>query len=267
MAPTYDLYGNSFRLVSKITVTDLIMVLEKSCPGVRPTQRCHDLLPHINPNVSGDPLFENAGFSFPHKEFLRIHNCVVLQAEKDQLCDSFSEYSHRAKLFQIAKRKKLDQPAHPMLIRHYFSLAAKSPSSCEELRNSNILALPSQRTLRDYKSFIRAKRGFQEHMVEQIENLTNMYLDAQRYIVILFYEMKIKSNLVFDKVTGRLIKLYVDLGYPKVKYATLHKIDEVATHASVLSLRRVCTELKFSLTYFATDRVTSDQLMPMFWEM
>ena len=154
---------------------------------------------------------------------------------------------------------------HPMLIRYCLSLAAKSPSCYEELRDSNILILPSQRTLRDYKNFIRPKRGFQDHVVEELQKLTNSYFDVQRYVVLLFDEMKINSNLVFDKVTGELIG-YVDLGDPEVNYATLDKIDEIATHALVFFIRGVCTELKFSLAHFATDGVTADQLMPLFWE-
>lgn len=37
-------------------------------------------------------------------------------------------------------------------------------------------------------------------------------------------------------------------------------------HALVFFIRGVCTELKFSLAHFATDGVTSDQLIPLFWE-
>ena len=125
-----------------------------------------------------------------------------------------------------------------MVIRYCLSLAAKSPSCYEELRNSSILVLPSQRTLRDYKNFIRPKRGFQDHAVEELQSLTNRYFNVQRYIVlhVLFDEMKINSNLVFDKVTSELIG-HVDLGDPEVSYATLDKIEEVATHALVLFIR------------------------------
>lgn len=49
---------------------------------------------------------------------------------------------------------------HPMIIRYCLSLAAKSPSCYEEIRNSGILVLPSQRTLRDYRNYIRPTRGF-----------------------------------------------------------------------------------------------------------
>lgn len=92
-----------------------------------------------------------------------------------------------------------------------------------------------------------------------------MYFDVQRYVVLLFDEMKIMSNLVFDKVTGELIG-YIDLGDPDINFGTLKKVDEIATHALVFLIRGVCTELKFSLAYFATAGVTAAQLMPLFWE-
>ena len=41
---------------------------------------------------------------------------------------------------------------HPMIIRFCLSLASKSKSAYEKLRNSNILRLPSTRTLVDYKT-------------------------------------------------------------------------------------------------------------------
>ena len=154
---------------------------------------------------------------------------------------------------------------HPMIIRYCLSLAAKSPSCYEELRKSGVLVLPSQRTLRDYRNSIRPKSGFQKNVIEELKSLTDMYFDVQRYVVLLFDEMKIKSNLVFDKITGELIG-YVDLGDPDVNFATLEELDKVATHALVLLIRGVCTELKFSLAYFSTNGVTSSQLMPLFWE-
>ena len=44
---------------------------------------------------------------------------------------------------------------HPMIIRFCLSLAAKSPSCYEELRNSGVLVLPSQRRLKDYRNAFR----------------------------------------------------------------------------------------------------------------
>ena len=152
-----------------------------------------------------------------------------------------------------------------MIIRYCLSLVAKSPSLYEELRNSGILVLPSQRTLRDYRNHIRPQRGFQEGIIEELKSITNSYFDVQGYVVLLFDEMKVLSNLVFDKVTGELIG-FVDLGDPDVNFAVLEKADEIATHALVFLIRGVCTQLKFSLAYFATSGVTSIQLLPIFWE-
>lgn len=84
-------------------------------------------------------------------------------------------------------------------------------------------------------------------------------------MVLLFDKMKILSYLVFDKVTGELIG-FVDLGDPDVNFATLEKADEITTHALVFLIRGVCTQLKFSLVYFATSAITSIQLLPIFWE-
>ena len=94
---------------------------------------------------------------------------------------------------------------HPMVIPNCLSLATKSPACYEELRKSKILVLPSQRTLKDYRNCIRPKARFQEEVIEELKDLINSYFDVQRYIVLLFDEMKIMSNLVFDKVTRELI--------------------------------------------------------------
>ena len=94
---------------------------------------------------------------------------------------------------------------HAMIIRYCLSLATKSPACYEELRKSKILVLPSQRTLKDYRNCIRPKAGFQEEVIEELKDFTNSYFNVQRYIVLLFDEMKIMSSLVFDKVTGELI--------------------------------------------------------------
>ena len=137
---------------------------------------------------------------------------------------------------------------HPMIIRYCLSLATKSPACYEELRQTGIL--------KDYKNAIRPKAGFQNEVIEELKGLTNSHFDVQRYVVLLFDEMKILSNLVFDKVSGELIG-YTDLGDPDINFGTLEKVDELASHALVFFVRGICTDLKFSLAYFATSGVSS----------
>ena len=64
--------------------------------------------------------------------------------------------------------------------------------------------------------------------------------------------MRKRPCQIFNKVTGELIG-YVDLGDPDINLATLDEADAVATH--VFFVRGVCTNLKFSLAYFATNGI------------
>ena len=154
-----------------------------------------------------------------------------------------------------------------MIIRFCLSLAAKSPSCYEELRNGKVLVLPSQRCLKDYQNPPPLpQRGFQEEIVQELNSLTDTYFDVQRYVVLLFDIMKIMSNLVLDKITGELIG-FTDLGDLELNYAVLEKVNEIATHALAFLVCGVCTDLKFCLAHFATTGVTSAQLMPTFWQV
>lgn len=101
--------------------------------------------------------------------------------------------------------------------------------------------------------------------MQELKDQTNSYFDVQRYVVLLFDEMKVMSNLVLDKMTGELIG-FTDLGDPTLNYGILEKADEIATHALAFLVRGVCTALKFCLAYFATTGITSAQLMLLFWE-
>ena len=154
---------------------------------------------------------------------------------------------------------------HPMIIRYCMSLLMKSRSAYEELRNSGVLILPSTRTLRDYKNVIKPKCGFSKEVIADLKTVTNNYFDVERYVVLLFDEMKIKSNLVFDKLTGE-VKCYLDLGCVETNFSTLgNEHDDLSTHALVFYLRGVMTDLKSAFAYFATDGIISIQLMGLFW--
>ena len=69
---------------------------------------------------------------------------------------------------------------------------------------------------------------------------------------------------MWDKYSGALIG-YTNLGDPDINYATLRRMDDIATHALVFMVCRICTKMKSSLGYFATNAVTSYQLFPLFW--
>ena len=102
-------------------------------------------------------------------------------------------------------------------------------------------------------------------MLEELKSISNSYFDVQRYVILLFDEMKVQANLVMDKVTGELIG-FTDLGDPNVNFAVLEKADEIASLVLLFLVRGMCTELKFALAHFSTREVTAAQIMPIFWE-
>ena len=85
---------------------------------------------------------------------------------------------------------------HPMIIKFCLNLAAKSSSAYKDLRYGSttvtgIVFLPSLRRLRDYKNYIRPTRGFNPEVINDLAKNTVSYSKIERYVTILFDEMKI----------------------------------------------------------------------------
>ena len=97
---------------------------------------------------------------------------LTIPGQSDNVTPFMSRFWQQQK--KLFSSSKTGVRYHPIIVRYCLSLAAKSPSCDEELRNSNILVMPRQRTLRDYNNFVRQKRGFQGHVVEELQSLTNM---------------------------------------------------------------------------------------------
>ena len=144
----------------------------------------------------------------------------------------------------------------------------KSPSACTELRESGALVLPSERTLRDYENYFPPppKAGVNEENVDALRKKTASFTGNQRYVVLVMYEMKIQSDLVFDKNSGDLVR-FMDLGDPMINLACLDEKDTMATRALAFLVRGLRTDVKHIIAYFFTGNVTSYQLMPIFWKV
>ena len=89
---------------------------------------------------------------------------------------------------------------HPMIIKFCLNLAAKSSSAYKDLwydstTVTGILVLPSLRTLRDYKNYIRPTRGFNPEVINELAKKTVSFSEIKRYVTMLFDEMKIQENL------------------------------------------------------------------------
>ena len=118
-----------------------------------------------------------------------------------------------------------------MVIKFCLNLASKSQSAYKELRydqktGSGVLILPSSRTLRDYKNYIRPTRGFNPAVISELSKKTADFKPHERFVSILFDEMKIQEDLVWDKYSGELIS-FVDLGDVDVNIATLNNSSDI----------------------------------------
>ena len=78
-----------------------------------------------------------------------------------------------------------------MMIRFCLSLAIKSPTAYDAFKN--VLHLPSRRRLRDCKNVIRPQAGFSSQVIKELISQTKKLSGIQRYIVLLFDEMKQSS--------------------------------------------------------------------------
>ena len=97
---------------------------------------------------------------------------------------------------KYAFSKKSVGKYHPMIIRFCVSLATKSGSAYDELRNSNVLVLPSRRTLRDQRNAIKPTFGFNPKVIAELCSLTKDFSNLQKYICLVFDEIRLQSNLV-----------------------------------------------------------------------
>ena len=100
---------------------------------------------------------------------------------------------------------------HPLFI--CFALILRYLSCTVYRSNGNFLALPSQRTLRDYTYVLSFDAGVSGEVVNRLKVDMNFEqcLSSQK-VTVLLDEMKIKSGLVFNKSTGRLLIGLVNRG-------------------------------------------------------
>lgn len=93
---------------------------------------------------------------------------------------------------------------HPLMIRWCIYLRHLSGKAYETLRESGVISLPSQRTLRDYTYYTDAKPGFSFTVDNQLQEMANLKKCAERekYVLLLMDEMHIRDDIVYDKHTG-----------------------------------------------------------------
>ena len=158
---------------------------------------------------------------------------------------------------------------HPLIVKYCLSIAAKSSSAYDQLMNSKdgsgVLVLPSQRTLRNYRNYIKPQQGFNPQVIADLTKKTVNFTDPERYVTILVDEMKVQEDLVWDKNTGKLIG-FIDLGDANINESTITDSHKLASHVMVFIVKSVKNPMSFSFANFATSGASSAQIYLTFWK-
>lgn len=163
---------------------------------------------------------------------------------------------------------------HPMIIKWCLSMKLMSTSSYDALRSSNVVVLPSARTLRDYTHFVKAQSGFSPDVDHQLQREAKLdsIADYQRHVCLVFDEVKIKEDLVYHKHTGELIG-FTNIGDINEQLSAFEKAcmsdsppqPQLATHMLVFMVSGILSDLQFPYAQFPTTSITADQLYSLVW--
>ena len=167
---------------------------------------------------------------------------------------------------------------HPSMIRWCLYLKLSSGGAYTTLRDSGVLKLPSERTLRDYTHHIPPATGFQEEVFEELKSDAKLEQleEWQKFVAVSFDEMKIKEGLVYDKHSDNLVGfvalgditdhlLEVERQCDSVLGSSLHP-PVLATHIFLIFIRGIFFHLNFPLAQFPSHGIAAYQLYPIVTE-
>ena len=170
-----------------------------------------------------------------------------------------------------ARSGKCGMKWHPMIIRWCLYLRQTSNKCYESLRQSGFLKLPSTRTLFDYSHYIKSVNGFCPDVTEMLKNeatKNEMFTeDWKSWVGLLFDEIHVKADLVYDKHSGELVG-YVDLDSVgnqilQMQQQLENRKQTLAKSMLVLMVRGLCGNLTFPLAGFATESIKDEFLFPI----
>ena len=189
--------------------------------------------------------------------------------------DSFKQIFWQQQLQCARLSNSRQRRWHPLMIKWALYLRHLSSKAYETVRKSGVIALPSQRTLRDYTHFVQSKLGFSDEVDDQLMEAAKVTSleEYKKCVIIIIDEMHIKEDLVFDKHTGKLIG-FVNLGkvndlllqFERSLESSQNSSFPIANTMLVFYVRGLFSDLEFPYTQFACKSLSGDLLYNPFWE-
>ena len=153
---------------------------------------------------------------------------TILKEESHAILEKHPNESFKSIFWQqqleAASRDKKHVKWHPSMIRWCLYLRHKSSKAYDVVRESGAIALPSQRTLRDYTHHVKAYTGFSVEVDQQLAQAGKLTTckEHEKLVVLLLDEMHVREDLIYDKHTGSLIG-FSNLGETNIHLSTFEK--------------------------------------------
>lgn len=203
---------------------------------------------------------------------MKDHHEHVMQSYPE---DSFQRTFWTTQYKMAQNKSKNGFRWNPAIIRRCIYLRHKSSSAYELLRKSNLVHLPSQRTLREYTHNIKASSGFTNELNRKLiddAKISNLK-EHEKHIGLIGDEMYVKEGLVYDKTSGDLVG-YCDIGdinnhLVKLEKEYTNNTDcnrTIASTMMTLMIRGLFMNFTFPYACFPSSNLTGEQMVPIFYE-
>ena len=220
------------------------------------------------------------------KKLIQEEGVIVTEEESSLFKDiitsntpEFEEFSPQELLWnqqkeQAGKSNSRGMRWHPLIIRWCLSIYYTSPAAYRQMSSKklNFLKLHHVNTLRKYGQFTNPCSGFNPDIINRlmIDAKVDTLKDFQRNVSLCFDEMKIKSNLVYSKSTGKLVG-FTEMGEINEEIKKFQETFEedstayehnLSSHVIVYMVRGIFTNLAYPFAYFGSNGFSSAQLYP-----
>lgn len=209
-----------------------------------------------------------------HDDILKMVEECTGDALKKYPPDSFQHVFWQQQL-QCARKDKRQRRWHPLMIKWALYVWHLSGKAYDTIRESGFIALPSQRTLRDYTYFVSSSVGFSTDVDKQLMEAAKIDTleEYQKCVACIMDEMHVKEDLVFSKHTGSLIG-FTNLGnindllteYERLLDSDQESSPPLAKSMLVFFVRGLFTNFQFPYAQFACKSLSGDLLFNPFWE-
>ena len=210
---------------------------------------------------------------------------IVKEVMKNQL-NTFDENTPMRLLWQQQYEQSQKSPKgmrwHPLIIRWCLSIYQSSPATYRHIasKRNNFLVLPHVNTLKKYINFTDPMTGFNPDIIKQLikDSKLEILEEYQKNVSLLFDEMKIQSNLVYKKSTGKIVGFVEmgDINEEISQFQTKFEDSEcqgeesigkkVTKYVNVFTVRGILSKLCYPTGYHASTGFTGDQLFQLVWE-